>query len=110
MSRRAFGLWGIELDDERFASALAALGILDGIKGVVWSGDIRSQLSAAVRDQMRDREHVSFVVGEAIGELTRMKPFSLSAAMLADAWKNIDRDPRPRIAVTLAKSLVLDPF
>lgn len=33
MSRRAFGNWGLSLDDDEFACALAAIGALTGFFG-----------------------------------------------------------------------------
>ena len=102
-------MWGVSLPDDRFACALAALGVLDA-QPAVFLTDYVTVLQRVVGT--RGEEPVAFAVGERIQKIIVGDWSALpSPAALADAWDNATRWKYPplRIAVRLAEAFVLDP-
>ena len=74
MSRRLFGAWGIKLDDDAFAQALAALGVVEGssvpfagdpdldaeLRGVPGAGNYPARFLAAQNRNGGKRRHVQY--------------------------------------------------
>lgn len=97
MSRRLFGEWGAELDDDDFACALAALGAL----GRVWWQHPLPDLVELLTEALRERP-----ARWRLHETPEQYPLG-PAANLAQAWKEaakvslLPRPPHPALGVCL---------
>jgi len=103
MSRRDFGAWGIELDDDDFACALAALGVLWGEAGEFHATGDLARFEASLTEALENAvTPVSWALSFEFGRLSSAT--STSARTLAQAWRAVGHElaQRPRIELTWA--------
>ncbi len=103
MNRSQFGSWGVALDDDDFARAVAALGVagahLVRERLVPPSGSIATEARAAFQPAIagvRDHDPVPFSLDFVLNPVSRTLP----ADQLRDLWNEIPKDFRsPRLEI-----------
>ena len=97
MSRSEFGWWGSELDDQDFARALAALGVLTGFRSEVPHGGL-DELKSDLVDALRTREVLTWCLTCKPGELIDHYA-APDAGKLSRAWAETHWSPGPRLEI-----------
>lgn len=107
MSRSIFGIWGSELDDDDFASALAALGLVADQLVELPSEERAKFVDECLGDTLVHKEFLVWSVNiplSSIGEI--IKP--VSASMLRDAWRKfIQSKSDRRLEIQVSKYITV---
>jgi hypothetical protein len=118
MSRSSFGFWGAELNDEDFAKALAALGVLWGTRKFAGSlppnmnlKEVKRELASAIASARKGDEVLPWTFDEKPSELASYQT-SPDAGLLSRAWTKAvptNRPPKLRLEIqpdTWGKSIL----
>lgn len=108
MDRKDFGLWGLPLNEDTFACALAALGVLDDVQALR-RPDVEKFTDTLGRKVSTFGEPVAFHAGESFDWILswaagKAPPPETDPAIFSQAWLNATLYNSPRLEIALARS------
>lgn len=102
MDRRAFGFWGLDLDEDSFAQALAAVGVLPDLRAPVrdpLKADVRRRLASVLNTKQefvsfRFNLNLAWIIEEAAGHHPKVQ--QAPAQLFSESWKEaVERRKKP---------------